>query len=165
MSFLNQSTAKRYDSTSSNDVIPKSVITIAVLAGAILVGVVVAKLVDICHDKRSLRDDASDMSEKTKEFLKGGKARLALMAFQASHNKEEPIKPDAQMAAKKMAKIWSTKTSKRTAKAAAEAAGSPPVLKSTTVIDPDSGQKIEKSEKVEQPRTEVELTVVREASV
>lgn len=152
------------DSTSSNDVIPKSVITIAVLAGAILVGVVVAKLVDICHDKRSLRDDASDMSEKTKEFLKGGKARLALMAFQTSQNKEEPQKPDAQTAAKKMAKIWSTKTSKKVAKNSSDPPGSPPVLTSKVEVDPDSGQKIEEPKQVGKVRAEVELTVVKEAS-
>lgn len=134
------------------------------MAGAILVGVVVAKLVDICHDKRSLRDDASDMSEKTKEFLKGGKARLALIAFQTSQNKEEPLKSDAQSAAKKMAKIWSTKTSKKIAKNSSETPGSPPVLTSQVEIDPDSGHKIEEPKKFEKVHAEVELTVVKEAS-
>ena len=40
---------------------PKSMITIAVLASAIIVGILLAKVVDAFHDRQSIRDDASDI--------------------------------------------------------------------------------------------------------
>ena len=49
---------------------PKSAITVVILAGAVLIGAVTAKLVDLIHDRRSLRDGASDISEYTQNLLK-----------------------------------------------------------------------------------------------
>lgn len=59
------------------DAAPMAVITIAIVAGAILIGVGIAKLFDFIHDRRALRDDASDISEFTKNILR---ARF-VMAF------------------------------------------------------------------------------------
>ncbi|XP_064641629.1 muscle M-line assembly protein unc-89-like [Lineus longissimus] len=57
---------------------PKAVISLAVLAVAVLIGFGIAKLADWCYEREAVRDDASDISENTKELLK---AQLALMGF------------------------------------------------------------------------------------
>jgi uncharacterized membrane protein len=57
---------------------PKAVISLSVLALAILLGFGIAKLADWCYEREAIRDDASDISENTKELLK---AQLALMGF------------------------------------------------------------------------------------
>ena len=63
------------------DVLPKSVITLLGLGSFILIGVLVAKLADRFHDKLALRDDASDVSENTKDLLK---TRRAVLTFSTS---------------------------------------------------------------------------------
>ncbi len=57
---------------------PKSVIALVGLGLCLIIGILVAKAVDKIHDQLSLRDDASDMSDHTRDLLK---ARFAIFAF------------------------------------------------------------------------------------
>ena len=41
--------------------IPKSVISIGVLAGALVIGLIIAKVVNVIYDRQDIRDDASDI--------------------------------------------------------------------------------------------------------
>ena len=49
---------------------PKAVITIGVLFGALIIGLIVSKIVDWCYDNHDVQDDSSDISEHTKELLR-----------------------------------------------------------------------------------------------
>ena len=48
--------------------IPKSVISIAVLAGALIIGLIIAKAVNVFYDRQSIRDDASDIRYVDHQF-------------------------------------------------------------------------------------------------
>lgn len=56
----------------------KAVITCSVLAVAFILSIIIARLVDICYDRRTLADDASDISESTRQIIR---ARLSVIQF------------------------------------------------------------------------------------
>ena len=73
----------------------------------------VAKLVDVIHDRQSLRDDASDMSEYTRNLLK---ARVTISAFKSALDKDkdkESEKRNPEDSARKLFRVWSAKTNVR----------------------------------------------------
>lgn len=53
-----------------DDIIPKVIIAIAVIVAAALIGFGLAKLLDYIYDHSQVNDNASDMSENTKQMLK-----------------------------------------------------------------------------------------------
>ena len=97
--------------SSQEEIYPQSLIAVGVLAGAILIGMGVAKLVDVIHDRQSLRDDASDMSEYTRKLLR---ARVTISAFKSAVEKDkekQPINPEES--ARKLLRVWSARTNLR----------------------------------------------------
>ncbi|XP_013411046.1 uncharacterized protein LOC106174170 [Lingula anatina] len=70
--------------TTATDIIPKVIIAIAVIAFAAGIGVGVAKLLDYIYDHSRLNDNASDMSEHTKEMLK---TQMILMKMKTKKKK------------------------------------------------------------------------------
>ena len=96
LSLLDQTTETTVEDSGNDDdgddeIYPQSVIAISVLAGAMLIGHGIAKLVDVIHDRQSLRDDASDMSEYTRKLLK---ARVTVLAFKSAIDKEKEDKEE-----------------------------------------------------------------------
>ena len=83
---------------------PKSVIALCCLGACLLIGIAVAKFVDRIHDRLSLRDDASDMSDHTRELLK---ARFA-MSFSSLARQEEARDQRERdlMRASKFGRLW-----------------------------------------------------------
>ena len=76
-----------------------------------LIGLGIAKLVDVIHDRQSLRDDASDMSEYTRKLLK---ARVTVLAFKSAIDKEkEDQKRSPEESAKKALRLWSARATRR----------------------------------------------------
>ncbi|KAL8559416.1 hypothetical protein ACOMHN_045213 [Nucella lapillus] len=68
-------------SSSETDNTQKALITVGVLGGCILVAIVVAKIVDYCYDHHvAISDDASDISEHTRDLIR---SRLAVTAFRS----------------------------------------------------------------------------------
>ncbi len=88
-------------------VMTKSVISLTGLGICIVLAGLTAKLVDKCHDRISLRDDASDMSEHTRELLKARYA-TALFAFTANRygGNDHNARARAFGAAKKFGRVW-----------------------------------------------------------
>ena len=96
-----------------DDGIPKAFVAFVILAGAVIIGGILAKIVDVIHDRKSVNDDASDMSDYTRVLLK---KRFALLAFKKSKldgEEGEGGKLDAQTMALKLGKKWSLKASQR----------------------------------------------------
>ncbi len=100
------------DTTEDDDdgewtVMTKSVISLTGLGICIVLAGLTAKLVDKCHDRISLRDDASDMSEHTRELLKA-KYATALFAFTANRygGNDHNARARAFDAAKKFGRVW-----------------------------------------------------------
>ena len=85
-------------------VIPKAVVTVAGLVVFVLLGISISKLVDYCYDRRAISDDASDISDYTKELLK---AQL-MLAFTSKKKK----KLNAEEVTLKYAKIWRAKVAR-----------------------------------------------------
>ena len=106
---------QRYDKVDdpqeSDTEYPQILIGFSVFGAAILIGIVVAKVVDMIHDRQSLRDDASDISEFSRNLLR---ARFTVLAFKATKKEpeEEPVS--------KMARLWAGKAA---AKASREEPG------------------------------------------
>ena len=65
----------------------KLIVTLGVLIAAFVLSLVIAKLVDICYDKRAIREDASDISDNTRNLIR---ARLSVIQFK----KREKRKPE-----------------------------------------------------------------------
>ena len=57
-----------FTGTAAGSEIPKSVISIAVLAGALIIGLIIAKCVNVFYDRQSIRDDASDIRYVDHQF-------------------------------------------------------------------------------------------------
>lgn len=72
--FFSDSTST--DTTTSNTVGLKVGISFAVVVGAFIIAVVTAKLVNMCLTRRTIADDASDVSENTRNLIR---TRLALI--------------------------------------------------------------------------------------
>ena len=91
--------------------LPKSLITIGVLLAAMILAVIIAKAADACYDRRSIRDDASDISEHTKDLLK---LRVAVGKFRPL-KKDTLDTPEKIQTAKFVAK-WNTKAAVKSIK-------------------------------------------------
>ena len=97
---------------------PQSLIALCVLAGAIIIGFAVAKLMDFIHDRKSLKDDGSDMSEYTRKILA---QRVTVLFKNAVQDSEAPRKINPEESAKKMLRLWSAKAGRRARKKKEEA--------------------------------------------
>ncbi|XP_074644975.1 uncharacterized protein LOC141901557 [Tubulanus polymorphus] len=93
---------------------PKAVITLAVLAGALIIGIAIAKLAEWFYKRNSVRDDASDISEHTKELLRKQlallsmrKNRKALHSGQLKDHENPEI--DQKAKTSKILKTWMNK--------------------------------------------------------
>lgn len=58
---------------------PKIVITICIALFGVILAVIIAKVANVCHDRAVIEDDASDISDNTKNIIR---ARLSLIALQ-----------------------------------------------------------------------------------
>ncbi|XP_063439682.1 uncharacterized protein LOC134720979 [Mytilus trossulus] len=58
---------------------PKIVITICIALFGVILAVIIAKVANVCHDRAVIQDDASDISDNTKNIIR---ARLSLIALQ-----------------------------------------------------------------------------------
>ena len=102
------------DSTSNggNDdadvVVPLAVTTIALLVVAGVIGVVVAYLTEHVHNRKTIQDDASDISDYTRQLLKA-----QMLLFSKSKQKK---KLNARELAQKYAKVWRAKTARNKAR-------------------------------------------------
>lgn len=94
--------------SSANDDLPKAVITLGVLGGALVIGLIIAKLADYCYERSSVRDDASDISEHTKELLR---TQLELMRMGKSKDRDkfDKIKGEPEEQTTKAMAVWSSK--------------------------------------------------------
>ncbi len=86
-----------------NPDIPIAVITLCVLIFLIAVGFGIAKLVDYCHDRQAIRDDASDVSEYTRELLR---AQLFLAFTNKARRKRKRGKETPNEIALRMGLEW-----------------------------------------------------------
>ena len=71
----------------------------AVIIAAFVIGLVVAKLVDMFYDRQAIRDDASDISDYTKELLK-------IQFMMAFNKKKKDGKESPEDIARRMVKLW-----------------------------------------------------------
>lgn len=94
-----------------NDTVPKAVITVAALLAFFIISYSVAKLLEFCYDRRAIRDDASDISDYTKEILK---AQMMMLYFNRGRQKGKKLKPED--AARKYAKVWRAKLARNKAR-------------------------------------------------
>ncbi|CAC5403977.1 unnamed protein product [Mytilus coruscus] len=58
---------------------PKIVITICIALFGVILAVIIAKVANVCHDRAVIEDDASDISDNTRNIIR---ARLSLIALQ-----------------------------------------------------------------------------------
>ena len=89
--------------------IPKVVITVAGIVCFVLLGLSISKLVDYCYDRHAISDDASDISDYTKELLK---AQLMLAFSRGTKNKKLTTDELTQ----KYTKIWRAKAARNKAR-------------------------------------------------
>ena len=94
-----------------NDDVPKAVVTLAGLLIFFVAAFALAKLIDYCHDRRAIRDDASDISDYTKQLLK---SQMMMMAFRRGRSKGKKLKP--KEAALKFGKMWRAKVARNKAR-------------------------------------------------
>lgn len=89
----------------------KALISLGVLVGAAIISGIIAKIVDICYDRASIRDDASDVSEHTRNLIR---ARLTVMKFRKKGNNDvkTPLETETEKKdnAVKVFRIWSAKS-------------------------------------------------------
>ena len=97
-------TDEENDEVKVDDVIPKAVITVAGIVVFVLLGLSISKLVDYCYDRHAISDDASDISDYTKELLK---AQL-MLAF----TKKDKKKLTSEEVTSKYIKIWRAKVAR-----------------------------------------------------
>ena len=123
------------DNEDDDEIYPQSLIAISVLAGAMLLGLGIAKLVDVIHDRQSLRDDASDMSEYTRKVLK---ARATVLAFKSAIDKDkEDKKRSPEESAKKALRLWSARATRRKRRRSLAEQKESSVKKDGDVADPE----------------------------
>ena len=84
----------------------KAFISAGVLASALIISLIIAKIVDHCYDRASIRDDASDISEHTRNLIR---ARLAVRNFRTLPKKESDDDKDKNLKHKKILRMWSAK--------------------------------------------------------
>lgn len=87
----------------SPELFPKVLLAVAILGGAVLIGAIVAKIVDFIHDRKSVQDDASDMSDYTRDMLK---KRYAIMAFRTAVDTGTSDKSKSDQVALKVGRHW-----------------------------------------------------------
>ena len=81
-------------------------ITVAGIVVFVLLGLSISKLVDYCYDRHAISDDASDISDYTKELLK---AQLMLAFTKSSKDKK---KLSTEEITSKYVKIWRAKVAR-----------------------------------------------------
>ena len=87
--------------------VPKAVVTVAGLLIFFTAAFALAKLIDYWHDRRAIRDDASDISDYTKQLLK---SQMMMMAFRRGQSKGKKLTP--KEAALKFGKMWRAKVAR-----------------------------------------------------
>ena len=86
----------------------KSVISLVGLGICIVIALTVGRVVDRCHDVLAVRDDRSDMSEKTRDLLKIKNA--ATFIFRANRkSRNANVKVRSFEAATKWGRVWLVK--------------------------------------------------------
>ena len=88
--------------------IPKAVITVAGMIVFVLLALSIAKLVDYCYDRHAISDDASDISDYTREILKG----QLMLAFSKTSNKDKNTKLTTEEVTRKFVKVWRAKVAR-----------------------------------------------------
>lgn len=102
----NATTAAAAAAASVNADLPKAVITLGVLGGALVIGLIIAKLADYFYERSSVRDDASDISEHTKELLK---TQLELMRMGKNRDRDKAKSETAEEQTARAMTLWSNK--------------------------------------------------------
>ena len=92
-------------------IIPLAVTSVALVAVALVVAMLVGRFAEYINHRQAIRDDASDDSDYTRQLLK---AQL-LLAFNQSKQKAG-VKLTAREAARKYSKVWRAKTARNKAR-------------------------------------------------
>ena len=110
----NTTTSDDDDDNSQLSFLTKSVISLVGLGVCIVIALTVGKTADRCHDVLAVRDDRSDMSEKTRDLLKIKNA--ATFIFRANRApRSGNVKMRAFEAATKWGRVWLVKVTKHNA--------------------------------------------------
>ncbi|KAK2155062.1 hypothetical protein LSH36_250g02042 [Paralvinella palmiformis] len=96
------------DDSLSDSNIPVALVTLVVLSVCIIIGLLIAKGVDHCYDRRAIRDDVSDISEFTKELLKA----QFLYAFNKKLIGKVKSNETVKQRARRLGRIWAAKARK-----------------------------------------------------
>ena len=96
------------DESSQLSFLTKSVISLVGLGICILIALTVGRVVDRCHDVLAVRDDRSDMSDKTRDLLKiKNAATFIFRANRAPRNANAKVR--SFEAATKWGRVWLVK--------------------------------------------------------
>ena len=90
--------------------LPKIVISVGAIGVAVIIGLIVSKIADYCYDRQSLKDDASDMSDHTRQLLK---ARITVLKFRSALVPKKKKKENPRQRAYRYARFWLQKTRAR----------------------------------------------------
>nr|KAG5708038.1 hypothetical protein BaRGS_025176 [Batillaria attramentaria] len=99
------------DSTSNSDTeYQKAIITVGVLAGALIIAVIIAKIVDYCYDHHiAINDNASDISEHTRNLIRARLVVSKLGNLRRNKQQTEPKTDKPEENSRKIIRIWSAR--------------------------------------------------------
>ncbi|KAK7498941.1 hypothetical protein BaRGS_00009750, partial [Batillaria attramentaria] len=102
--------ATSYSTSNSDTEYQKAIITVGVLAGALIIAVIIAKIVDYCYDHHiAINDNASDISEHTRNLIRARLVVSKLGNLRRNKQQTEPKTDKPEENSRKIIRIWSAR--------------------------------------------------------